>query len=80
MHIVQVHTDNNDTNKRTSLNEEQTLVVLNNEDFTSSGDQFRGWKIDVLLIPKIFKYIYDSFPVWDIIAPCLSNNSSIKFY
>lgn len=80
MHIIKASDEPKDNIGRTHLEPGQTFMLLTADDLNSDGTRFRGWTVDVIMMPKEFKKVYIHFPAWKVLEPALKKNASIKFY
>lgn len=56
------------------------IVILSEDEFTSMNfNKLRGYRIDILFLPKILMK-YKDYKSWEYIKPSMGNNSKVKFY
>ncbi|MFW5847659.1 MAG: hypothetical protein ACOCVF_01950 [bacterium] len=74
-HSVDIKTDYKNLNKG-------TVVILSENDInnTNTLNKLRGYLIDVLVIPKKYKYTFNDTEYFDILKIQLSDKPTITYY
>jgi len=77
-HSIEIKTESN-----LSSDKRHTMVILSEEDMINDNlvnNKLRGLGIDILLIPKKYKYTFDQTPIAKEIKLCLYQNHEISYY